>query len=263
MSAGLETIDDRTLAAIIAGLRSGRLAPPFTALQFGQYASPAAAAGAAAVAQDMADRGMSGETVAAALDLVLEDRRRRGDSTGAVDLVTSGPEAPGVANRDTGVVVREMFRHASLSVLVVGYAVYQGRRVFEALAERMAQNPGLEVRLFLNVPRGDGDTTKKEVLLARFATRFKESQWPEGARLPEVFYDPRSVADEVPVRSSLHAKCVVVDEREVFVSSANFTEAAQERNIEVGLRIDSQPLARQLLTHFSLLRQHGLVQKLF
>lgn len=262
MSRGLDQVDDRTLSTIIAGLRSGRLTPPFTALQFGQYASTSAATSAAAVVQSLVVQGMDAGAIAAAFELVLADRRRQGDSTGAVDLVTSGPEAPGVANRDTGVVVREMFRHASKSVLVVGYAVYQGRRVFESLVERMAHIPALEVRLFLNVPRGDGDTTRKEVLLARFETRFKESQWPEGAALPEVYFDPRSVADDVPVRSSLHAKCVVVDEREVFVSSANFTEAAQERNIEVGLRIDSQPLARQLVRHFAKLKEHGVVERL-
>src|SRR5690606_682380 len=121
-------------------------------------------------------------------------------------LVTSGPEAPGIANRDTAVVVRELFRHAESSVLVVGYAIYQGRHVFEALAERMQQNPALQVCFCLNVARGDSDTSKSELILSQFSTRFKESQWPSGAPLPEIYYDPRSVADQEPVRSSLHAK---------------------------------------------------------
>jgi phosphatidylserine/phosphatidylglycerophosphate/cardiolipin synthase-like enzyme len=30
---------------------------------------------------------------------------------------------------------------------------------------------------------------------------------------------------------SLHAKCIAVDNEQVFVSSANFTEAGQDRNI--------------------------------
>ena len=38
----------------------------------------------------------------------------------------------------------------------------------------------------------------------------------------------------------MHAKCVVADDRSVFVSSANFTEAAQElENVEIGLLIES------------------------
>lgn len=84
-----------------------------------------------------------------------------------------------------------------------------------------------------------------------------------GCRLPEVFYDPRSVADEEPVRCSLYAKCVVVDAEQVFVSSANFTEAGQERNIEVGLNIRSKWLASQLIRHFKLLYDRKLAVRAF
>jgi phosphatidylserine/phosphatidylglycerophosphate/cardiolipin synthase-like enzyme len=37
----------------------------------------------------------------------------------------------------------------------------------------------------------------------------------------------------------------VVDGKHVFVSSANFTEAARERNIEVGLLVQSRALAER------------------
>jgi phosphatidylserine/phosphatidylglycerophosphate/cardiolipin synthase-like enzyme len=72
---------------------------------------------------------------------------------------------------------------------------------------------------------------------------------------------PRSVADEEPVRSSLHAKCVVVDAERVFVSSANFTEAGQQRSIEVGLSIRSEWLAKRLIRHFKLLHEHSLAER--
>jgi phosphatidylserine/phosphatidylglycerophosphate/cardiolipin synthase-like enzyme len=45
----------------------------------------------------------------------------------------------------------------------------------------------------------------------------------------------------------------VVDELQAFISSANFTEAAQLRNIEVGVLIRSPVLARQLIQHFETL----------
>ena len=179
------------------------------------------------------------------------------------DLVTSGPETQGITNRDTSVVVRELFAHAQESVLVVGYAVYQGQHVFEALAKRMEESPDLDVQFFLNISRPDQDTTASDILVSRFTQRFKQSQWPVGCRLPEVYYDPRSVSDEEPVRSSLHAKCVVVDHKHVFVSSANFTEAGQERNIEVGLSIKSPWLAKRLVRHFRLLCEHGLALRAF
>jgi len=66
-----------------------------------------------------------------------------------------------------------------------------------------------------------------------------------------------------PIRSSLHAKCVVVDNEYVFVSSANFTEAGQERNIEVGLNIRKPWLAERLTLHFKRLHEYGLAERAF
>lgn len=202
--------------------------------------------------------GFSAEQVAVLIDSVLQDRELflHADPTG-IDLVTSGPEALGISNRDTSVVVREMFAHAKQTVTVIGYAVYQGQKVFEALAQRMESKPELQVELYLNISRGDGDKTRSEILVSRFIERFKSHQWPKGSRLPTVYYDPRSVSDNLPIRSSLHAKCLVVDEIDVFVSSANFTEAGQERNIEVGLRLDNAWLARRLVEHFKKMVDSG------
>ena len=60
-----------------------------------------------------------------------EQRRRLEES---VQIVTTGPEMVNVANRDTMVVVEEMFRRAESNVLISGYAVYEGRKVFRELA---------------------------------------------------------------------------------------------------------------------------------
>ena len=57
--------------------------------------------------------------------------------------------------------------------------------------------------------------------------------------------------------AALHAKCIVVDGFEVFVSSPNFTEAAQERNIEVGLRLHSAAIAERIRRFFESLVHRG------
>jgi phosphatidylserine/phosphatidylglycerophosphate/cardiolipin synthase-like enzyme len=56
---------------------------------------------------------------------------------------------------------------------------------------------------------------------------------------------------------SLHAKCIVVDGKHVFISSANFTEAAQERNIEVGLLVQSRAVAERVCRFFDALLDSG------
>jgi phosphatidylserine/phosphatidylglycerophosphate/cardiolipin synthase-like enzyme len=167
-------------------------------------------------------------------------------------LVWTGPETLGVTNRDTGVVVRELFGSAETEVLVAGFAVYQGRMVFKRLAKRMEERPNLRVKLFLDVQRPSGDTSTAQELLHRFAHRFRKQEWPS-EKLPELYYDPRSLDQDALKHSSLHAKCVVVDRRVALVTSANFTEAAQTRNIEVGALIQSEWFAAQLGSHFEML----------
>jgi phosphatidylserine/phosphatidylglycerophosphate/cardiolipin synthase-like enzyme len=60
----------------------------------------------------------------------------------------------------------------------------------------------------------------------------------------------------------LHAKCVVVDKQVAFVSSANFTEAAQVRNIEAGALVRSARFASRLAHHFEALAAAGVLQPL-
>ncbi len=175
-----------------------------------------------------------------------------------ITLVWTGPEEVGSESRDTGVVMREMFQQATRSVLVSGFAVYQGKSVFSPLAARMAQLPGLEVKMFLNIERARGDLRPEEEIVAAFAARFAQEQWP-GSRLPSVFHDPRALAPQRTgqKRASLHAKCVIVDDLRVLVTSANFTEAAQERNIEVGVDVEDRALALSLRRQFESLVNSG------
>jgi hypothetical protein len=107
-------------------------------------------------------------------------------------------------------VVSDLFRRAEHSVLVAGYAVYQGQRVFQALGNRMVQHPELETRMFLDVPRRQGDTSSAGALIARFVHQFKSSQWPNGMPLPNVFCCGQQIAQNGKP-GSLHAKCIVVD----------------------------------------------------
>ena len=52
---------------------------------------------------------------------------------------------------------------------------------------------------------------------------------------------------------------LVVDRQTVFVSSANFTEAAQKRNLEIGLLIRSGLLASQLAGYLEQLLASNLL----
>jgi phosphatidylserine/phosphatidylglycerophosphate/cardiolipin synthase-like enzyme len=123
----------------------------------------------------------------------------------------------------------------------------------------MDEHPTLTVRMFLDVERRPTDTSQDSEILRRFVHRFKTLEWP-GSRLPEVYYDPRALESDTAKRASLHAKCIVVDREVAFISSANFTEAAQTKNIEVGVLIRSSPIATRLAEHFEALAEAGFLK---
>lgn len=251
-----DLLTDADLGALAAALRSGRLHAPFTAISV-QRSCPAIHAGTtAARLQQLHDEGMQPQHLALLAETIIRTRARLPQPTDLVDLVWTGPETMGVTNRDTGVVVRELFGSAESEVLVAGFAVYQGRSIFKTLADRMEVRPALRVKLFLDVQRHPTDTSLDHEVLRRFVHRFRTQEWP-GQRQPELYYDPRSLDLDAVKHSSLHAKCIVVDRRVAFVTSANFTEAAQMRNIEVGALIRCERFAARLAGHFETLADVG------
>ena len=174
--------------------------------------------------------------------------------TPSPDLVWSGPEVPGVHSRDTRRVYEELLGTAERSVLACSYAYFDGPRAFAVLAERMDETPDLRVTLLLNIQRRRGDTTAARELVRRFADHFWGTDWPGSSR-PRVYYDPRSLELDGPA-GVLHAKAVVTDDEAVFVTSANLTEAALDRNIEIGLLVRDHALAASVSSHF-----HGLIDR--
>ena len=109
--------------------------------------------------------------------------------------------------------------------------------------------------------RPRGDTSRPSEILRHFADRFKSHEWP-GSRLPEVYYDPRRSANRYLHSHQPPRECVVIDERTAFVLCANFTEAAQIRNIEVGALIRVEAFAEQLARHFLGLAEQHLLERL-
>lgn len=71
-----------------------------------------------------------------------------------------------------------------------------------------------------------------------------------GRRLPELYYDPRALAEKPAKAASFHAKCIVVDRQCALVTSANPTKAAYERNIELGIMVEGGGLATTIENWF-------------
>ncbi|MFB3910352.1 MAG: DISARM system phospholipase D-like protein DrmC [Candidatus Eisenbacteria bacterium] len=248
---------ERLADALELGQLDGAGAPPAAALRSALGSADAAALDiVTAGLAELARLGVTGRAAGAWI-------RTMGKASALApqaDLVWSGPEVPGLHARDTRRVYEELLGSAERSLWVSSYAFFDGPRAFEVLARRMDDAPGLDVHLLLNIQRKRGDTTAADQLVRRFADRFWSVEWPGTAR-PHVFYDPRALGQEAP-GGVLHAKAVVADENVVFVTSANLTEAALDRNIEVGLLVRDRALAGSLVMHFRGLIDGGYLRAL-
>jgi phosphatidylserine/phosphatidylglycerophosphate/cardiolipin synthase-like enzyme len=176
------------------------------------------------------------------------------------DLVWTGPEVPGLHARDTRRVYEELLGSAEHSVWASTYVFFDGPKAFEVLARRMDARSELRVTLLLNIQRKKGDTTAADQVVRRFADRFWRTEWP-GSTRPSVYYDPRALEQD-GLGGVLHAKGVVTDDKVVFVTSANLTEAAFDRNFELGLLVRDHALALSVSSHFRGLIDRGLLRPL-
>src|SRR5262245_44962091 len=127
MIRAIQALSVADLREIGSALRSSRLSPPFTGPALKTFCSARNEEAVAGEMQQLAEEVVRPEHLALMLEGLAQARSGPGGLADPVDLVWSGPEVPGIANRDTGVVVRELFTNARDSVLVAGYAVHQGR----------------------------------------------------------------------------------------------------------------------------------------
>lgn len=176
------------------------------------------------------------------------------------ELVWTGPEALNSTFRDTSVVVQDLFREATQDVLIVGFAFYQGKEIFQEIAIKLDTIKDFRVVFIVDVRR-DGNTSAEEAVVLKFKNDFLKKQWP-GKKMPEIYFDPRTLDIGSDVKSSMHAKCIVIDTKKSFITSANFTQAAHHRNIEAGVVFESEVYAINLKSQFMNLVELKLLKEI-
>lgn len=252
-----EGVSASGLRSLADAFRTGRLGAGATGLSVGRVVS--CPDNALKDILRLLGEGLSPAHLALLLDARAEAAEHGMAADRHAELVWTGPEGQHAFCRDTSVVIRELFETAQRSVLVSTFVVRQGTAVFETLGRRMDERPELEVDLFLHVGRLPRDTRYESAILREFASAFK-TDWP-GSRLPRVYYDPRALAADPGDRATWHAKCVVADGTAAFVTSANFTEWAQQRNVEAGVLVREPGFVAQLRGQFKGLVDAQLVRR--
>jgi hypothetical protein len=188
-------------------------------------------------------------SVALALRVANQLRQKERLTRPDIEIVWTGPPAPGTIMRPTSAVVEEMLTEVREAgeVLVVGYSLTAAdgtvmRGVVELLAD--ASRRGARVMVVLHK---DEEQVNKANLL---------NAWNVFVRKPTVL-TWRTGPDHPYTK--LQAKALVVDRLDLLVTSANLTFHGLESNLELGLRIRG-PQAAVVAERFDQLAADGVLE---
>lgn len=194
------------------------------------------------------------EALAAVVDAVLAERNAPDDET--VHLVWTGPEGKSGWAEPTSSALAALFGAATREVLIAGYRFDHGEDVLGELHIAMRER-GVKAEVFLHL-----EPPPKGVDVPRYVKSevgsFLLANW-NSPPYPRIYIAPHALDARSHV--SLHAKCVVADQRFAIVGSANFTQRGQERNIEVGARIESPRFASHLVAQFHAALSTGIFKE--
>jgi len=180
--------------------------------------------------------------VAAAFRAVAQSTVLMG-SRGAVELVWTGPRTQLIPTRQTEQVLLEVIAAAKSDLFLVTYVFYKASSITTALNEAISR--GVSVRILLESSKEHGGTVRGDGVQAIRDAIPKSSiyVWDVASRMGD------GGAGSVAV----HAKCAVADRALAFITSANLTTAALERNMELGVLIRGGAVPDQLGRHLDAL----------
>ena len=166
------------------------------------------------------------------------------------ELVWTGPEGGHPTARRTLQVMNEMLRRPFESVLITGYSLFLRGDLARDFIDRLAELSSAGIQVTFVVDRRYMGWGQHGV--EGHSIREIMQIWPGGKRRPTIY----SWRDEVDESSKLHAKLLLVDNRDLLVTSANLSGGGLETNLELGVRIQGE-VARNCGEHFRSLISAG------
>lgn len=191
--------------------------------------------------------GVSGEAVALALEAAGAVARER--AAQAATVAVSGPQSDAVPLRLTSQVALEVIGEAVSSLLVVSFAAHGVAEIVAALGR--AADRGIRVDLVLETSLAAGGTLSGPGA----ADAFRELAGRQGVCFWHWPQERRPLVGRS--RAALHAKLIAADERSALLGSANLTDSALERNLEIGVVLREPAAVRGIVRHFRALMRPG------
>ncbi|WP_257881817.1 DISARM system phospholipase D-like protein DrmC [Vibrio parahaemolyticus] len=164
-------------------------------------------------------------------------RHREHEST---ELVWTGPDSTMFPVRRSEQVLLDIINSANETLFIVSFVLVKIPNVEQALKQAIAR--GVKVKMLLESEDKESTGVFAKTL-ERLYTNIPKIQlyiWPRENR-------EKNQAGFARV----HAKCAVADQRGAFITSANLTEAALDRNIEMGINIEGGSIPSDICTQLN------------
>lgn len=172
--------------------------------------------------------------------------RRQAQRESSVELVWTGPTTPFVATRRTEQVLLDLIHRAQRDLFLVSFVAYDVSSVVDALNAAAAR--GIEVRILLETSASKGGSLSVDpvAMMRRCVPSAALYVWTDR---PAPFTEGR-----------VHAKVAVADGLTAFLTSANLTGHALEKNMEAGVLVVGGHIPSGLRDHLHALVETKIIQ---
>jgi phosphatidylserine/phosphatidylglycerophosphate/cardiolipin synthase-like enzyme len=174
--------------------------------------------------------------------------RQRAQTESSVELVWTGPTTPFVAIRRTEQVLLDLIGHAQSDLFLVSFVAYDVSSIVDALNAATAR--GVDVRVLLETSTGHGGSLSVDpiAMMRKNVPPAKLYVWTDR---PAPFTEGR-----------VHAKVAVADRKIAFLTSANLTGHALEKNMEAGVLIRGGNIPSDLRAHLDALVETNVIHEI-
>jgi cardiolipin synthase len=163
----------------------------------------------------------------------------------SIELVWTGPTTPFVSARRTEQALLQVINAAEQTLFITSFVAYDVSTIVKAL--NAASDRGVVISMLLELPQDHGGSITFDAIgkMSTLVTTARLYAWRDKT---DPFSDGR-----------VHAKVAVADGRMCFITSANLTGHAMEKNMEAGVLIMGGHLPRLLGDHLRSLVDTKLV----
>lgn len=169
----------------------------------------------------------------------------KAESQQSTELVWTGPTTPFVSARRTEQALLQIINAAEQSLFITSFVAYDVSTIVKALNE--ASGRGVVISMLLELSQDHGGSINFDAI-GKMRTLVPTSRLYAWRDKTDPFSDGR-----------VHAKVAVADGRMCFITSANLTGHAMEKNMEAGVLITGGHLPGQLDDHLRSLVDTKLV----